>query len=131
MLRSRPPLFRRCPHVFKEIASCAQKVVIRVQKIAPPPTISGELRDDLCLAWVLGFLDCMKGEEVNDDDAIPSDMAEPLATLAAGCIDNAAGFIAEVIVENPSAVFGTVYQAGYDVCAAMNAAYGPTEINLN
>ena len=80
---------------------------------------------------MLGFLDCMKGEEVNDDDAIPSDMAEPLATLAAGCIDNAAGFIAEVIVENPSAVFGTVYQAGYDVCAAMNAAYGPTEINLN
>ena len=102
---------------------------LAVQK--PPPTISEGLRADLCQVWALGFLDAMKGEEVNGDDAILSDMAEPLVKLAEGCIDHAASFIAEVFTENPETIYSTVYGAGYDVCAAMNAAYGPTEINLN
>ena len=96
-----------------------------------PPTISAPLRADLCRLWSVGFLDAMKGEPVTDDDEIPSDMAEPLVKLAEGCIDGAESFISEVFVENPSTVYQTVYQAGYDVCAAMNAAYSPIEINLN
>ena len=97
----------------------------------PPPTISGPLRADLCKAWTLGFLDCMKGEPANDDDAILSDMAESLVKLSEGCIDNAAPMIAAIFQENPQTVYQAVYQVGYDLCAAMNAAYGPTEINLN
>ena len=97
----------------------------------PPPTISEELRADLCRVWSLGFLDAMKGEEVNDEDTIPSSITPHLVKLAEGCIDNAASFIAQVFVENPQAVYQTVYGVGFDVCAAMNAAYGPTEINLN
>ena len=95
------------------------------------PAISGPLRADLCTAWTVGFLDCMKGENVSDDDTIPSEMVEPLVKLAEGCIDHAASFIAEVFTENPETIYSTVYGAGYDVCAAMNAAYGPIEINLN
>ena len=37
------------------------------------PTISDELRADLCKAWLLGFLDAMAGGEVTDQDCIPSD----------------------------------------------------------
>ena len=97
----------------------------------PPPTVSGTLRADLCQVWALGFLDCMKGEPVNDDDEILSDMAESLVKLSGQCIDSAAPIIAAIITENPATVFETVYRVGYDVCAAMNAAYGPIEINLN
>ena len=96
-----------------------------------PPTISGPLRADLCRVWALGFLDCMKGEEVNDDDEIPSDMAELLVKLSESSINGAEDFIAQVFTENPKMVYSTVYFAGFEVCAAMNAAYGPTEINLN
>ena len=81
--------------------------------------------------WVLGFVDCMKGEPVNDDDTIPSDMVPHLVTLAEGCIDHAAAFMAQVFTENPKTVYEAVYGSGFGVCAAMNAAYGPTEINLN
>ena len=70
----------------------------------------------------------MKGEEVNDEDTIPSSITPHLVKLAEGCIDNSASFIAEVFTENPETIYSTVYGAGYDVCAA---AYGPTEINLN
>ena len=95
------------------------------------PTISEELRVALCQVWTLGFLDCMKGEPVTDDDSIPSDMTPHLVKLAEGCIDSAASFIAEVFTENPLTIYQTVYGVGFDVCSAMNAAYGPTEINLN
>ena len=83
------------------------------------------------MIWALGFLDAMKGEEVIEDDEIPSYMAEPLVKLAKGCIDHAASFIAEVFTENPETIAQTVYLAGYELSAALNAAYGPTEINLN
>ena len=95
------------------------------------PTISEELRADLCRVWALGFLDAMKGEPVTDDDSIPSDMAPHLVKLAQGCIDNAESLTAQVFTENPSTIYQTVYGVGFDVCAAMNAAYGPTEVNLN
>ena len=85
-----------------------------------PPTISGELRADLCKAWVLGFLDAMKGAEVNGDDEIMSDMAESLETLAAGCIDHSASVIAQVFAENPQAVYQTVYGVGFEACSTMN-----------
>ena len=97
----------------------------------PPPTISEELRADLCRVWSLGFLDAMKGEEVNDEDTIPSSITPHLVKLAEGCIDRAAPLIAEVFQENPELVCGVVYQGGYDLSTAMNDAYGPTEINLN
>ena len=101
------------------------------QEMPPPSTISAPLRADLCQVFALGFLDCMKGEEVNGDDEIPSDVAELLIKLSEGCIDNAASFIAEVFTENPETIYSTVYDAGFEVCAAMNAAYGPRAINLN
>ena len=97
----------------------------------PPPTLSGQLRADLCMTWTLGFLDAMKGEDVTEDDMILSDMAEPLAKLSQGCIDNAASLIAQVIDENPSTVYQVVYSVGHDLYSALAAAYGPTEINLN
>ena len=97
----------------------------------PLPTISEGLRAELCSVWLLGFLDAMKGEEVNDDDQILSGMAQPLAKAAEQCIDNSASMIAAIFQENPQTVYHTVYQTGYDLCAAMNAAYGPTEIHLN
>ena len=81
--------------------------------------------------WLLGFLDAMKGEAVNGDDQILSGMAEPLVSAAEKCIDSAASIIAATIQENPWTVYRTVYQVGYDFCAAMNAAYRPIEINLN
>ena len=81
--------------------------------------------------WTLGFLDAMKGEPVTDDDTIPSEIAPHLVKLAEGCIDKAAPFLAQVFTENPSTVYDVVYGCGFDLCAAMNAAYGPTEINLN
>ena len=110
------PLLQRCP---------------LLQNIAPPPTLSSPLRTELCQVWALGFVDCMKGGPVTDDDTIPSVMVPHLVKLAEGCIDHAASFIAEVFTENPETIYSTVYGAGYDVCAAMNAAYGPIEINLN
>ena len=73
----------------------------------------------------------MKGEHCQDADTIPSDMVEPLVKLAEGCVDSAASFIAQVFTENPSTIYEVVYLAGSEVCATMNAAYGPTEINLN
>ena len=97
----------------------------------PPPTISGPLRAALCQVWAVGFLDAMKGEPVTDGDTIPSAMAPPLVQMAEGCVDSAASMIAEIFQENPQTVYGVLYQAGYDVCIAMNAAYGPAEINLN
>ena len=97
----------------------------------PLPTISEGLRAELCSVWLLGFLDAMKGEEVNDDDQILSGMAQPLAKAAEQCIDNSASMIAAIVQENPETVYRTVYQVGHDLCAAMNAAYGPIEINLN
>ena len=93
--------------------------------------LSSQLRDDLCRVWLGGFLDAMKGELAEDDDTILPEMVEPLIKLAEGSIDNAASYIAEVFVENPELVCGVVYQGGYDLSTAMNAAYGPTEINLN
>ena len=93
-------------------------------------TISGPLYADLCRLWVRGFMDALKGEPANDDDLILSDVADSLVKLSEGCIDSAASLIAQVIAENPSTVYQTVYGAGFDVCAALNA-YGPTEINLN
>ena len=98
---------------------------------SPSPTISAPLRADLCRVFALGFLDAIKGEPVSDDDEIPSDVAELLVKLAEGCIDHASSFIAEVFTENPETVYRTIYSVGFDVCAAMNAAYGPAEINLN
>ena len=86
---------------------------------SPPPTISGELRADLCRVWSLGFLDAMKGEDVNDDDAIPSALAEPLSTLAEGCVESASSLISQVFVENPETVFQVVYSAGHDVYLAL------------
>ena len=68
---------------------------------------------------------------VTDDDTLPSAIAPHLVKLAAGCIDNAASFIAEVFTENPSTVYKTVYGVGFELCAAMNAAYGPIEVNVN
>ena len=61
----------------------------------------------------------------------PQRIAPHLVKLAAGCIDNAASFIAEVFTENPSTVYKTVYGVGFELCAAMNAAYGPIEVNVN
>ena len=84
------------------------------------PPISDELRADLCKAWVLGFLDAMKGAEVNDDDEILSDMAESLVKLSEGCIDSAASVIAQVFAENPQAVYRLVYGAGFEACLGMN-----------
>ena len=83
------------------------------------------------MMWALGFVDCMKGELVEDEDTIPSEMVEPLVRLAEGCIDHAASYIAQVFQENPETISKTIYLAGFEVCTAMNAAYGPTEINLN
>ena len=103
---------------------------LAVQKPPPPPTISEGLRADLCQVWVLGFLDCMKGEEVNGDDAILSDMAESLVKLSEGCIDSAASFIAQVFVENPQTVYQTVYGVGFEVCLAMNLK-AAAELNRN
>ena len=89
---------------------------------APPlgPTISDGLRADLCKAWVLGFLDCMKGEQVNADDAIPLDVAEKLVKLSQGCVDHSASLIAKVMVDSPQAVDQTVYAAGFEACLSMN-----------
>ena len=109
----------------------SQELPPRLRRCPPPSTISAPLRADLCRVFALGFLDAMKGEPISDDDEIPSDVAELLIKLSEGCIDNAASFIAEVFQENPETIYSTIYGAGYDVCAAMNAAYGPTEINLN
>ena len=97
----------------------------------PPPTISDGLRAELRSVWLIGFLDAMKGEPVHGDDQIPAGMAEPLEKAADQSIDSAAPIIAAIVQENPQAVYRTVYQVGYDLCAAMNAAYGPIEINLN
>ena len=97
----------------------------------PPPTISGPLRAELCSVWLIGFLDAMKGEAVNGDDEVLSGMAEPLVKAAEQSIDSAASIIAAIVQENPETVYRTVYQVGHDLCAAMNAAYGPIEINLN
>ena len=95
------------------------------------PTISEGLRADLCQVWVLGFLDCMKGEEVNDYDAILSDMSESLVKLSEGCIDSAASFIAQVFVENPpQAVYEIVYGVGFEVCLAMNLT-AAAQLNRN
>ena len=80
--------------------------------------------------WALGFLDCMKGEPVIDDDTIPSSITPHLVKLAEGCIDNAASFIAQVFVENPQTVYQTVYGVGFEVCSAMNAK-AAAELNLN
>lgn len=99
------------------------------------PTISDELRADLCKVWALGFLDAMAGQPVEDEDVIPANQAAPLAAmvkqLAEGCINHAEAVIAELFPENPQAVYDTVYSVGFDLCSAMNAADGPTEINLN
>ena len=84
------------------------------------PPISEGLRADLCRVWALGFLDCMKGEQVNDDDVILSDMAESLVELAENSIDHSASLIAQVFVENPQTVFQTVYSAGFEACLSMN-----------
>ena len=97
---------------------------------APPPTISSPLRADLCRMWALGFLDCMKGEPVIDDDAIPSELVEPLVTLAEGCIDHAASFIAQVFTENPETIYSTVYGVGFEVCLAINLK-AAAELNRN
>ena len=97
----------------------------------PPATVSEELRAELRSVWLLGFLDAMKGEPVTDDDEILSSMAQPLVSAAEKCIDSASSIIAATVIENPWMVYRTVYQVGYDFCAAMNAAYRPIEINLN
>lgn len=44
--------------------------------------------------------------------------------MAEQCIDKAEAFIAEIFQENPQ----TVYATGFDICAAMNAAYGPPAV---
>ena len=66
-----------------------------------------------------------------DSEALPPEIALPLATLAAGCIDRAASLIAEVFTENPSTVWKVVYRVGFDAWGAMNAANGAIEVHLN
>ena len=95
-----------------------------------PPTISAPLRADLCKAWVLGFLDAMKGEAVNDDDEIESDMAELLVEMAEGCIDSSTELIAQVFVENPQTVYQTIYSMGFEVSSTMNLK-AAAELNRN
>ena len=96
-----------------------------------PPTISAPLRADLCkLPWVLGFLDAMKGEAVNDDDEIESDMAELLVEMAEGCIDSSTELIAQVFVENPQTVYQTIYSMGFEVSSTMNLK-AAAELNRN
>ena len=105
-----------------------------IQEDTPPVEkirgLSSQLRADLCMMWTLGFVDAMKGSEAEAEDEIPSDMVEPLIKLAEGWIDSAASYIAEVYDENPELVCGVVYQGGYVLSTAMDAADGP-EINLN
>ena len=94
------------------------------------PSISEELRADLCRVWALGFLDAMKGEAVNDDDMIESDIANSLVKLSEGCIDKAASVIAQIFQENPQTVFQTVYGVGFEVCSVMNLK-AAAELNRN
>ena len=101
------------------------------QEMPPPSTISGPLRADLCRVWVLGFLDAMAGFQVNDDDEIPSDIAEALVKLSESSINGAEDFIAQVFLENPKLVYGVVYQDGFDLSTVIDGAYEPTAINLN
>ena len=115
-----PPVSRDAPPVSDDAPLS--------QEMPPPSTISAPLRADLCRVWVLGFLDAMAGFQVNDDDAIPSDIAEALVKLSESSINGAEDFIAQVFLENPKLVYGVVYQDGFDLSTVMD---GATAINLN
>ena len=85
-----------------------------------PHPLSAPLQADLGRVWVLGYLDALKGEPVNEDDEILSDFADSLDKLAKGCINHSASLIAQLFVENPQTVFRTVYGVGFEACLAMN-----------
>ena len=92
--------------------------------------LGADLRAELQQCFLLGFLESMAGRPLEDEDCIPSELAPPppLVQMAEQCIDKAEAFIAEIFQENPQTVYQTVYATGFDICAAMNAAYGPPAV---
>ena len=68
---------------------------------------------------------------MTDEDLIPADIAPPIQALAESSIDGSTSLIAGLYRENPTDVYQTIYRVGFDLCAAMNAAYGPIEVNPN
>ena len=95
------------------------------------PMISDELRANLVRAWALGFLEAMAGREVNDNDTIPTVLSDSLIVAAQQSIEGAEHFIAEVFMENPSVVYRTAYNAGYETSITINGVMMPMEVNLN
>ena len=93
--------------------------------------ISNDLKVELVQVFTVGFLDAMAGRPVEEEDAIPSDLAPPLADLAHACIAYSEQEIAAVYNENPSDVYRAVYDSGVQVAATINQAVGPAPIYLN
>ena len=95
------------------------------------PTISDELRANLMRVWALGFLEAMAGREVENDDAIPTELGDALIVAAEKSIGGAETFIAEVFMENPTTVYQTVYAIGWETSININSITSPIEVNLN
>ena len=93
--------------------------------------ISDELRADLMRVWSLGFLKGMAGRELEDTDEIPTALGDALIKAAEKAIRGSESFIQQIFQENPSMVYQTVFNAGYELASDINDVAVPIEVNLN
>ena len=92
--------------------------------------ISDDLRAELCMVFLRGFLDYSAGTTVEDDDEIPSACGPPLVQMAKQCIAKAEPILAELFRENPQLTYDTVYAAGGDIAKTIEEL-GPRPVCLN
>ena len=92
--------------------------------------ISDDLRAELGIVFLRGFLDYSAGKPVEDDDDIPGGIGLPLIQMAKSAIDKAEPILAELSRQNPQLMYETVYAAGGDIAKTIEAL-GPQPIYLN
>ena len=93
------------------------------------PTISDELRVALMQVWALGFIECVAGGEVTDDDLITTQFGAELKEMAAWAIDEAVPTIAPLIQENPTVCYQAMYESGFNTAAAVTVPSEPISLN--
>ena len=79
------------------------------------PKLSPELRVQLSQIFLLGFLDAMKGEEVQDGDLVEGLDAAGLERVALACIAGAEDQIQAAYPENPQMVHNRIYALGQSI----------------
>ena len=83
--------------------------------------LADDLKVELAQLWTVGFLDRLNGGPVQDDQMLPVAAVESFIASAMGVIESAAPKLAAAYPENPQTVYDTVYAAGVEAAAMIEA----------